>query len=106
MRKISSYIVPAILAAMLFAPAAVSAKEYNKRQHVGPQQGAKIQRAIANSWMLQATQGGKRAGGQDDVTNTGCGGINLGNIQPGAEAPRDQVIVIQGDVINAPRNCR
>ncbi|MEZ5823355.1 MAG: hypothetical protein R3C97_00975 [Geminicoccaceae bacterium] len=103
----SEKLVAALLVATIMAmPDAGLSKEYNQRKHVAPAQGAKIQRAIAKSWVLQAEQGGRGAGGEGDLVNTGCGGLNIGNVLPGAKTPDDQLIVIKGDVINAPRNCR
>ncbi|MCB1970757.1 MAG: hypothetical protein R3D03_21180 [Geminicoccaceae bacterium] len=95
-----------VMAMIMAPPIDGMGKEYNQRKHVDPAQGAKIQRAIARSWMMQSEQGGRKGGRQDDITNTGCGGLRIGNIDQGAKSPRDQVIVIQGDIINAPRNCR
>ncbi len=78
------------------------AKEYNKRQHLAPEQGAKVVRTIAGA---RTQEGGQ----QGDVTNTGCGKLEIGNVKPdkyrrGRE--RDNVIVITGDVINVARGCR
>ena len=103
----SKLIAALIVSAIAVLPDTGIGKEYNQRKHVGPAQGAKIQRAIAKSWQIQAEQeGGGRGGRRGDIANTGCGGLEIGAVQPGARNPRDQVIVIQGDIINAPRNCR
>ena len=80
----------------------LGAKEYNKRQHLAPEQGAKVVRTIAGA---RTQEGGQ----QGDVTNTGCGKLEIGNVKPdkyrrGRE--RDNVIVITGDVINVARGCR
>jgi len=93
--------------AVAIAAMPVAAKEYNKRQHLAPEQGAKVVRTIAGA---RNQEGGPPGGGQHgDVTNTGCGKLEIGNVKPdkyrrGRE--RDNVVVITGDVINVARGCR
>ncbi len=94
-----------LLVAVGAAP--VAAKEYNKRQHLAPEQGAKVVRTIAGARNQDGGQPGE--GQRGDVVNTGCGKLEIGNVKPdryrrGRE--RDNVIVITGDVINVARGCR
>lgn len=87
----------------LVTPAA--AKEYNKPQGPQPEQLAKIQRTLSNTRVLN--QLGANDGTRGDVVNTGCGALEIGNVQssrPGQRVNRD--IIITGDIINAPQNCR
>lgn len=100
-----------ILAAVLLAAlaATVEAKEYNKRSHIPPGQRAKVNNAIAQTWMVKATTGqgeGLVPGGLNaKVVNTSCGSLEVGAIPGGRGTPREQII-IAGDVININQNCR
>jgi hypothetical protein len=91
------------------------AKEYNKRQHLAPEQRAKVDRVIAksrNSSQLTAQSGQQGTGG--DVTNVGCGKLQIGgspsesrrNRDHRNRASRDEIVVVTGDVINVARGCR
>lgn len=94
-----------IAIAMTAAP--VAAKEYNKRQHLAPEQGAKVVRTIAGARAQELNQPGAVHSG--DVVNTGCGKLEIGNVRPDQRRRgprRDNVIVITGDVINVARGCR
>ena len=85
----------------------VVAKEYNKRQHLAPEQGAKVVRTIAGARTQELNQPG--SGQPGDVVNTGCGKLEIGNVRPDQRRRgprRDNVIVITGDVINVARGCR
>lgn len=85
----------------------VAAKEYNKREHLASEQGAKVVRMIAGARNQEdGQQVGNRHG---DVVNTGCGKLEIGNVRPDRyrrEGERDNVIVITGDVIKVARGCR
>ena len=78
----------------------VLAKEYNKRMHLAPEQRAKVDRVIADAYSQEDSELG-------GVTEVGCGGLEIGNIdsiQPGQSVDRD--IIITGDVINVATGCR
>lgn len=99
-------IVAGLTIGLAVAAAPVVAKEYNKRQHLAPEQGAKVVRTIAGARNHGAQHG---AGQQGDMVNTGCGKLEIGNVKPdryrrGRE--RDNVVVVTGDVINVARGCR
>ena len=94
------------------------AKEYNKRQHLAPEQRAKVDRVIAksrNSSQLtgQSGQQGQQGSG-GDVTNVGCGKLQIGgspsdsrrNRDHRRRASRDEIVVVTGDVIHVARGCR
>ena len=89
--------------AVALSAAPVLAKEYNKRQYLAPEQSAKVARTIAGA---RNQDGGQ----QGDVTNTGCGKLEIGNVKPDERGrrgrERDNVVVITGDVINVARGCR
>lgn len=94
-------------------PAPTFAKEYNKRQHLAPEQRAKVDRVIARSRILgglSSSQGQLGQGGANgDVTNVGCGGLQIGNALPDRRRrgrPQDNIVVVTGDVINVAQGCR
>ena len=100
--KITTLISIGIALALALGASASVAKEYNKRQHLAPEQRAKVDRVIAKS----RSQG---AGQQGDVSNVGCGKLEIGNVEPGRgdrKAARDNIVVITGDVINVAQGCR
>ena len=86
------------------------AKEYNKRQHLAPEQRAKVDRVIAKSRNTSQLAGQQGANG--DVTNVGCGKLEIGNTPSDSRrsrnrrANRDNIVVVTGDVINVARGCR
>ena len=94
-------------------PAPGFAKEYNKRQHLAPEQRAKVDRVIARS-RIMASQIGQQGqlgqgGANGDVTNVGCGGLEIGNSVPDRRRrgrPQDNIVVVTGDVINVAQGCR
>ncbi len=100
---------------LLMAAAAASAKEYNKATGINPEQQAKISKVMAKSRIQK-----KRALDDidddtllktDDVTQTGCGNIAIGNIQQESRYGRridniDRDIIITGDVINIANDCK
>ncbi len=89
------------------------AKEYNKRQHLAPEQRAKVDRVIARS-RIMASQIGQQSqlgqgGTNGDVTNVGCGGLQIGNALPDRRRrgqSQDNIVVVTGDVINVAQGCR
>lgn len=94
----------AAVAVGLWLAPAVPAKEYNKRPHIDPQTRAKIDRVLARERAKRATAGATVVRG--DVVNTGCGALEVGNIdsvKPGQKV--EQTVVVTGDVINV-ANCR
>ncbi len=103
--RISMAIGVSVALAMTATP--VIAKEYNKRQHLAPEQGAKVVRTIAGARTQEFNRPG--SGRPGDVVNTGCGKLEIGNVRPDQQRRgprRDNVIVITGDVINVARGCR
>ncbi len=81
------------------------AKEYNKRPFADPATSAKLNKALAASRNAKSKYGGTVLRG--DVVNTGCGELSVGNVKearPGARINNE--VIIKGDIINAPRNCR
>ena len=97
------------LALAAAAGGAAQAKEYNKRSFIPPGQRAKLNNAIAQTWMVKATTGqgqGLVPGGLNArVVNTSCGSLEVGALPDGKKAPREQII-IAGDIINVNQNCR
>ena len=69
-----TFIVAGLTIAVAIAAAPVAAKEYNKRQHLAPEQGAKVVRTIAGARNQEGARHG--AGQQGDVVNTGCGKLD------------------------------
>lgn len=103
--SIRSLLIAGLTIAIAATP--VAAKEYNKREHLAPEQGAKVVRTIAGARNQEGDQQvGNRRG---DIVNTGCGKLEIGNVRPDRHRrgrERDNVIVITGDVINVARGCR
>ena len=91
-------------------PAPTAAKEYNKRQHLAPEQRAKVDRVIARSRnMTNQTGPNGQIGAGGDVSNVGCGGLEIGNSAPQSRRrgrPTDNIVVVTGDVINVAQGCR
>lgn len=100
--------VTALLAILLvLAGQDGQAREYNKRTHIPPAQRAKVNNAIAQTWMIRATVGkgeGLAIPGAD-IVNTSCGSLEVGRLPAGKKLPREQIIVA-GDIINVNQNCR
>ena len=94
---------------------AALAKEPNQRPFLAPEYQVKVQRTIARGRRMQTGGGGgdEEGGGAvrpgQDVVQTGCGALQLGNVsgspRPGQRAPRENIVVAR-DVINAPLGCR
>lgn len=85
----------------------VAAEEYNNREHLAPERGAKVIRTNAGA---RNQEGGQHVGNRHgDVVNTGCGKLDIGDVRPDRyrrEGERDNVIVITGDVTKVARGCR
>lgn len=97
----------ALLALAILVALPVEAREYNKRTHIPPAQRAKVNSAIARTWMIRATTGqgeGLTTPGAD-VINTRCGSLEVGSLPANGRLPREQIIVA-GDIININQNCR
>lgn len=80
----------------------VSAEEYNRRPHLDPNIRAKVNRAIAKSW-LQRGHGAKshiRVG-----SGKSCGSQVIGDFSNTKRKPRE-IIIVAKDVININQNCR
>lgn len=113
-QSLSLLIAGAVLVlAVSHDPAPVAAKEYNKRQHLAPEQRAKVDRVIARSRNMTNQVGPNGQSGQNgsngDVSNVGCGGLEIGNSSPSPRRrgrPVDNVVVVTGDVINVAQGCR
>jgi hypothetical protein len=78
----------------------VSAKEYNKRTHLDPGSQAKVNAVIASG--LKDRPFGANTSG--DITNTGCGGLQVGPTETSGRPPRE-VIIVAKDIINVTKNC-
>ena len=90
--------------AVVGVSAVAEAKEYNRRQNIAPEVQSTLQRTLAKN---RKGVPGNAVVITDDIVNTGCGSLEIGNIaetRPGQKIDRD--IIITGNVINAPRNCR
>ncbi|EWY38074.1 hypothetical protein N825_15185 [Skermanella stibiiresistens SB22] len=76
-----------------------AAAELNQRTHLEPRFNDKIQMQIAKSWRRQG-----ELQNQDFTRGSqqGCGSQSVGNVfvPKGAQAPREVVTIITGDVIN------
>ena len=116
-QSLSLLIAGAVLVlAVSHDPAPAAAKEYNKRQHLAPEQRAKVDRVIARSRNMTNQVGPNGESGQNgqndskgDVSNVGCGGLEIGNSAPSPRRrgrPVDNVVVVTGDVINVAQGCR
>jgi len=113
-QSLSLLIAGAVLVlAVSHDPAPSFAKEYNKRQHLAPEQRAKVDRVIARSRNTTNQLGPNgqlgQGGANGDVTNVGCGGLEIGNSAPNPRRrgqPVDNVVVVTGDVINVAQGCR
>ena len=104
---VRNQVVMCLAVALAVTGAPAVAKEYNKRQHLAPEQGAKVVRTIAGARTQEQNLPG--SGQRGDVVNTGCGKLEIGNLRPDQQRRgprRDNVIVITGDVINVARGCR
>jgi hypothetical protein len=100
--KISGLFNVLVAITIVVSPSVGAAKEYNKRTHLAPEQRAKVDRVIAKS----RNQG---AGQPGDVSNVGCGKLEIGNTKPEKShrrIDRDNVVVVTGDVINVAQGCR
>jgi len=84
----------------LASAAGVSAKEYNKRPHLDPGSQAKVSSVIASG--LKDRSSGTGTSG--DITNTGCGGLQVGPTETSGRPPRE-VIIVAKDIINVTKNC-
>lgn len=100
MKTIAAFLVLSISLG-LGSPAAVFAKEYNKRDHLDPGSQAKVNAVIA-SGLKDKPFGADTSGG--DVTNSGCGGLKVGNLNNSGRPPRE-VIIVARDIINVSKNC-
>jgi len=111
--KIHSVAFSALLAFICTILSGTSvAKEYNKPTQISPEQRAKIDKTIARSKNTSALTGDSGEGAivSDGITNTNCGELSVGHV----DAPKygqklekvDRDIIITGDVINVPTNCR
>ena len=80
------------------------AAEANRRTHPSPQVQAKINNAMAGSYLYknQNTLGK----GYGDIGQDSCGSLQLGTIKHSRAARTDNTTVIRGDVININRNVR
>lgn len=80
----------------------VSADEYNRRPHLEPKIRAKVNRAIAKSWL-------QRGHGAESHYRVGsgksCGSQVIGDFSDLEKRPRE-VIIVAKDVININQNCR
>ena len=88
-----SLILAGLVLALAVAPTSgpAFAKEYNKRQHLAPAQRAKVDRTVAKSRFISTQQGpGGAPGAPGDVTNTGCGQLEIGTIEPDPRSRRRQ----------------
>jgi hypothetical protein len=100
MKTLAAFLVLSI--GLLLVPAAgVSAKEYNKRAHLDPGSQAKVNSVIAKS-RQEKPFGVDPSGG--DITNTGCGGLQVGPTETSGRPPRE-VIIVAKDIINVTKNC-
>jgi hypothetical protein len=107
-------LVPAVYCAILYTllTSFATGKEYNKPSQISPEQRAKIDKTIAKAKNTSALtgNGGEGAIVSDGVVNTNCGELSVGHV----DAPKygqklkevDRDIIITGDVINVPTNCR
>lgn len=89
-------------AACLVAVAGSSwAAEINKREGLDPNAQAKVNSALAQSYMTQGKF--QSLGNQSD-----CGSVQIGNVtqRPGQRAPRDVITVVKGDVVNVAKGCK
>jgi hypothetical protein len=100
MKTLAAFLVLSI--GLVLVPAAgVSAKEYNKRTHLDPGSQAKVNSVIAKS-RQEKPFGTDTSGG--DITNTGCGGLQVGPTETSGRPPRE-VIIVAKDIINVTKNC-
>jgi hypothetical protein len=76
------------------------AAEINKREGLDPSAQAKVDQALAQSYMTQGKF--QSLGSQSD-----CGSVQVGNVtpRPGQLAPREVITVVRGDVINVAKGC-
>ena len=94
--------IGALLAAAVLLPMAAGANDFNKRPHLDPSANAKVNRAIAKSWL-------ERGKGRESYVNVGsgkgCGNQIIGDFSNMKNPPREVIIVAQ-DIININQNCR
>jgi hypothetical protein len=100
MKTLAAFLVLSTGLAFVSA-AGVSAKEYNKRPHLDPGSQAKVNAVIA-SGIKDRPFGVDPSGG--DITNTGCGGLQVGPTETSGRPPRE-VIIVAKDIINVTKNC-
>jgi len=99
MKSFAAYLV-LLMSFALASPAGVLAKEYNKRTHLDPGSQAKVNAVIAIG-LKDRPFGADTSGG---TTNSGCGGLKVGNLDNSGRPPRE-VIIVARDIINVSKNC-
>ena len=99
MKTFAAFLITS-LSLVLASPAGVSAKEYNQRTHLDPGSQAKVNAVIASS--RKDSPFGADASG--NTTNSGCGGLKIGNLDNSGRPPRE-VIIVARDIINVSKNC-
>lgn len=98
--KISNAFLALSLSVVLASLSGVSAKEYNKRDHIDPGSQAKVNAAIANGLKDRPFN----ADTSNKTSTGGCGGLKIGNLNNSGRPPRE-VIIVARDIINVSRNC-
>jgi len=95
------------IAGLLLAslPEPANGKDYNRRQDISPELQSTLQRTLAKSRNQRVDDTDDAIVITDDVVNTSCGKLEIGNVEGDRIERVDRDIIITGNIINSARNC-